>query len=340
MKNSVIFWGDAFFDRKIQLPETEAACCVFNLEYAWCDHPIEKQDKVLLSSNYNWIDDVSQQIKGQIIVCLANNHLLDCGEAGYQETVRRLEANQILYFGAGNKTNNYNNPVYLTVADQKIAFLGYDALRLINSTINTGEQSSINETAIFSEEAVLADIASARADGADKIVLSIHWGNEESRILTQKQLKAGKWLKEQDIDLIIGHHPHIVQNWEIGKTPIFYSLGNFYFPDFDAPAFFHQDKPDGIMYAKKQRAWNNQGLQVQWNVAADSYMINYTLTEDNVVSVEQEEARQPGLFMEKIRTIFRKINSVGSGNIIRNKWINIEFIKNELRLRKRAKSGK
>lgn len=340
MKNSVIFWGDAFFDRKIQLPETEAACCVFNLEYAWCDHPIEKQDKVLLSSNYNWIDDVSQQIKGQIIVCLANNHLLDCGEAGYQETVRRLEANQILYFGAGNKTNNYNNPVYWTVADQKIAFIGYDALRLINSTINTGEQSSINETAIFSEEAVLADIASARADGADKIVLSIHWGNEESRILTQKQLKAGKWLKEQDIDLIIGHHPHIVQNWEIGKTPIFYSLGNFYFPDFDAPAFFHKDKPDGIMYAKKQRAWNNQGLQVQWNVAADSYMINYTLTEDNVVSVEQEEARQPGLFMEKIRTIFRKINSVGSGNIIRNKWINIEFIKNELRLRKRAKSGK
>jgi poly-gamma-glutamate synthesis protein (capsule biosynthesis protein) len=79
-------------------------------------------------------------------------------------------------------------------------------------------------------QAMAADIAAARKQ-ADVVVVLIHWGPELDSSPSEKQRRVGAVAVEAGADLVIGHHPHVVQGLEIrGHTLIAYSLGNLLFP--------------------------------------------------------------------------------------------------------------
>jgi len=82
---------------------------------------------------------------------------------------------------------------------------------------------------ISDEDKIFSDVKNIK-NIADLIVISIHWGSEYVPLPSPEQVKLGRRLIDSGVDVIIGHHPHVVQSMErYGEKLIFYSLGELYF---------------------------------------------------------------------------------------------------------------
>lgn len=140
-------------------------------------------------------------------VNLANNHIHDYLEQGYQDTIANLKKENIGYFG-------YDNKYLTTIKDIKIGALGYEGW---NDTTEIRDQVS-------------KDIQELRDQGAQIVLVHYHWGVERQYVPTGSQISLARYTVDAGADLILGHHPHVVQGVEEynGKF-IVYSLGNFMF---------------------------------------------------------------------------------------------------------------
>ena len=140
------------------------------------------------------------------VVNMANNHTYDYKQVGFEDTVRVLKKNNIPY--CIDPTIAYKQ-----VDGTRVAFLGYNAL-------------GSNAT----KEKIKSGIQKAKKDGADLIVVSFHWGIEGDHYPTNLQKDVGHYAIDQGADLVLGHHPHVLQGVEQYKDSyIVYSLGNFCF---------------------------------------------------------------------------------------------------------------
>ncbi len=162
---------------------------------------------------------------GVDIVSLANNHLLDFGEEAMKDTLEGLEDSDILYMGVGLSEEEAHRPVVIEVKGVKIAFLAYAAIRW------KGSPEVPTETRVaFAEIArVREDIRRAK-EQADLAVVIMHLGTEYQSQPDAEQLAVSQAAVEAGATLVIGHHPHLVQE----TTPylggfIAYSLGDFVF---------------------------------------------------------------------------------------------------------------
>lgn len=140
-------------------------------------------------------------------VSMANNHRLDFGAEGTKDTEAALNAENILY------AYDKNVAIYET----KGILIGY---------------VSVNEVAWGqgTEELVAEGIDKLKAAGVDLIFVACHWGVEKDNYPESYQLKLGKKCIDMGADLVIGHHPHVLQGIEEYKGKlIIHSLGNFCF---------------------------------------------------------------------------------------------------------------
>ena len=146
------------------------------------------------------------------IANLANNHSFDCGEKGMSDTKENLDYFDISYFGGNRLSDSY---IIKEVDDKKIAFVGID------DTFRT-----ININDFYN---LIGDLKREN----DYIVVNIHWGYEYNKLQSKRQTEIAHKLIDSGADVIIGHHPHIIQPMEVYKNKaIFYSLGNFVFDQF------------------------------------------------------------------------------------------------------------
>ena len=166
-------------------------------------------------------------------VSLENNHIMDHGDAGYEETCKTLENAGIVYSG------HLGGSMYTTDTGVSIGMLSYQ-------TFN-GKYPAIYE-------AIEGDIAALRAQGAQIVIVSYHWGEEKDYVPNERQVPLGRATIDAGADLVIGHHSHRINPIEEynGKY-ICYSLGNFSFagntrPD-DMDTYIFQQRfivrPDG-----------------------------------------------------------------------------------------------
>jgi len=155
---------------------------------------------------------------------LANNHTLDLGLEGLKETRSRLSAAGMTGLGGGPDVDSEMRAVYRDVRGVRLAFLAFNAVP--DGRIPVGE--SISRGAW---DADLARAAVGRAaDEADAVVVSIHWGYEYDTRADPAQRRAADLLLEAGADLVIGHHPHVIQEFVTQKDRcVAYSLGNFVF---------------------------------------------------------------------------------------------------------------
>lgn len=138
-------------------------------------------------------------------VTLANNHTMDFGTQGFEDTKAALNAVSIPYC-------YYDDIVYLERNGIKAAFLGFSQLKGVT------------------KEQVKQGVDKAKAEGAHIIVVSFHWGIEKQYTPTEKQTEFGRYAIDCGATLVLGHHPHVVQGIETYKgRQIVYSLGNFCF---------------------------------------------------------------------------------------------------------------
>jgi poly-gamma-glutamate capsule biosynthesis protein CapA/YwtB (metallophosphatase superfamily) len=162
---------------------------------------------------------------GFSILTLANNHIMDFGADGLDETLRRLDREDIYHTGAGVNLASARKPALVPVRDKKIAFLAY-SLTLPKEFYAEADRAG---TAPGFAPLYIEDIMKAKSC-ADYVVVSFHWGAEKSLTPQPYQILAAHRAVDAGADLVIGHHPHVLQGIELYKKGvIFYSLGNFAF---------------------------------------------------------------------------------------------------------------
>jgi gamma-polyglutamate biosynthesis protein CapA len=138
------------------------------------------------------------------VVNIENNHLLNYGQEGLEETKRYLKEGGIEITGFGELAVK-------KIKNIRFGFLGFDFL-----TKRIGEKD-------------LKLISKSKAQ-VDVLIVSVHWGNEYQAKANYIQKDTAEKIVNAGADVIVGHHPHWVQDIEkIGNTPVYYSLGNFVF---------------------------------------------------------------------------------------------------------------
>jgi poly-gamma-glutamate capsule biosynthesis protein CapA/YwtB (metallophosphatase superfamily) len=157
------------------------------------------------------------------VLTLANNHLLDCGRAGVLETLDTLALAGIAPLGAGATRETAHAPVIRQAGQWRVGLLGYYWNR------RTAAMGALPGSAMDSPEVLKADIAGLRAQ-VDRVVVTFHWGVPYEREPSTEDRAKARFAVDCGADAVIGHHPHIIQPFEIYRgRPIFYSVGNFAF---------------------------------------------------------------------------------------------------------------
>ncbi len=159
------------------------------------------------------------------VLSIANNHIWDYGADAIRDTLAIINSSGIGIIGGGVDYQEAHKPFIKEVKDTKVAFLGYTDLILFS----LGSKTAKPAIAFLDIEQAVTDIKEARKL-ADIIVVSLHWGNEYKTTYIRNQEKLAKTLIDAGAQLIIGHHPHVVQEVEeYHGGYIAYSLGNFVF---------------------------------------------------------------------------------------------------------------
>lgn len=167
---------------------------------------------------------------GVDIVSLANNHAYDYGESALFDTLDTLEQAGIPYVGAGRNLEEAVKPVYFILNDVKIAYVSATQIeRLENPDTKGATETSPGVFRCWNPEKLLETVVEAK-ENSDFVVVYIHWGTENTDELDWAQLDQAPKIAEAGADLIIGDHPHCLQQIQyIGDVPVIYSLGNFWF---------------------------------------------------------------------------------------------------------------
>ncbi|MFH1656828.1 MAG: AmmeMemoRadiSam system protein B [Candidatus Nealsonbacteria bacterium] len=227
--NTVLFVGDIMLDRGVEyLMEKNSFNYPFekikrflrgiDIVVGNLEGPINKNpqyfsdESLMFSFSEKNIENISQNFD---LVNLANNHTLNMGEEGLEETRRILEENKIGFMGDPLLCSK---DFSFQPSNKDIIFLAF------NKTFNFD----------CSNQDVIDLIKLIKLENKDKfLIINIHWGNEYELTNSIIQQELGHQMIDAGADLIIGHHPHVVQNIELYNNKlIFYSLGNFIFDQY------------------------------------------------------------------------------------------------------------
>ncbi|MDD5590260.1 MAG: CapA family protein [Candidatus Portnoybacteria bacterium] len=164
---------------------------------------------------------------GFSVLSLANNHTPNFGEEGLKDTFNYLAGAGIKYVGAGNNEQEAYGPVYVEEKGIRFAFFAYNDADVAPDSYEAGENRA--GTAFMRREKMVAAVKEAN-ESADFVIVSMHAGIEYADKPNESQISFARAAIDAGADLVIGHHPHVVQTMEKyrGKY-IFYSLGNFVF---------------------------------------------------------------------------------------------------------------
>ncbi len=155
------------------------------------------------------------------VAATANNHFMDFGWQGAQDTYQALEKNGIEWVGSGASIGQASAPLIKQCGDAKVALLN-----LTENEWSTTHDESPGCNPIDYPDA-LHTITEARKK-ADFVIVILHGGHEHYELPSPRMKKQFRFMIDAGADAVIGHHTHIISGFEEyrGKL-IFYSLGNF-----------------------------------------------------------------------------------------------------------------
>lgn len=166
------------------------------------------------------------------VLSIANNHIWDYDAPAFEDTLKTLADNGISPVGGGYSFEIAHTPVVKDVNGTRVAFLAYTDLlpSFLGKDVPGPSVASPDDVVKMSSD--IRDAGSL----ADIVVVSFHWGEEYQTVHNAAQEKLAHAAIDAGADLIVGHHPHVVEDIEQYKGKyIAYSLGNFVFDqNFDA----------------------------------------------------------------------------------------------------------
>ncbi|NLA33809.1 MAG: CapA family protein [Tenericutes bacterium] len=157
------------------------------------------------------------------MVSLANNHTLDKNEEGVLYSTAYWKTKDVLTAGSYNSWEDREEVRIKEKNNIKYTLLSYTTTT--NGLLPPKGKEYL--TNIYSDEKAKEDIEKLR-NKVDLLIVSMHWGSEYTHVPTSEQTKIANYLASLGVDLIIGHHPHVLQPIQyIDNTLVFYSLGNY-----------------------------------------------------------------------------------------------------------------
>ncbi|MFJ5548539.1 CapA family protein [Streptomyces sp. NPDC093225] len=155
----------------------------------------------------------------------AASHALDHGPGGIRSTLGALDAAGLKHTGSARSPEEAARPLILDVKGVKVAHLAFTNTFTGRAKLPADKPWLVNQTSF---DRIAAAEKAARAAGAEVVVLSMNWGTEFEPDPNAAQRRLARKIAEKTgIDLVIGHHAHVVQPMEkIGDTWIAYGLGN------------------------------------------------------------------------------------------------------------------
>ncbi len=209
-------------------PESAPDFLFANLEGPVSDTPYVNPGTAMV---FNFRPDVIPILQkyGFNLFSIANNHAYDMGEKGVRQTRERLSEAGIHWVGE-SKGIARESQWTTTVKSTTLTFFAFN--------------DTLRDRLDFDQAATLiraAEKGRENKEGADFTIVSIHWGVEYNQTPTQKQVENAHKLVDAGADIILGHHPHVIQSHEWytgpdGPRPIYYSLGNFIFDQYFSKA--------------------------------------------------------------------------------------------------------
>jgi hypothetical protein len=169
---------------------------------------------------------------GVRVLALANNHIMDCGPRGLERTLGACESAGLACAGAGLRLEAARRPAELLIGSQRVVVLAYAAPSRESARAGTPGPAPL-EAALLRE-----DLARWRAR-ADVLAVSVHWGSMYVDCPPPRVLELAEVLEQGGVDVVLGHHPHVLQGWRrVGGCLTLFSLGDAVFDaragDFEA----------------------------------------------------------------------------------------------------------
>lgn len=258
-KIKIAFWGDLMIDRHVktkidkygvdylftkiatssQWQDAAASdLMIANLEGAVTDSG--EHYPPTMAYDFAFVPERVAELKnyGFNAFTIANNHLADQGENGIIETDKNLEKLGFFYFGCADRQTGKCSSAIKKIGNKNVGFVGASMV-----------YGQLDETELL---VAIKELAS----NTDLTIVEIHWGTEYKHQFDKVQQDLAHKIVDAGADVIIGHHPHVVQGMEIyepkrattngahaniKKGIIFYSLGNFIFDQ-----YFSADTQEGL----------------------------------------------------------------------------------------------
>ncbi|WP_157747962.1 CapA family protein [Fibrobacter succinogenes] len=164
------------------------------------------------------------------LVTLANNHFSDLGLEGMVHTIELLSQKGILFCGAGKNFSEARKPAVIKKDGQVVAFIGccFHGFAPMIFHPATDTEFGIYQTTIEEIQQNISELKKSY----DKVVVLPHWAEEHVFIPPSYCYEYAKKMIDAGADAIIGSHPHVINpHTKYKGKDIFFSLGNFLFPD-------------------------------------------------------------------------------------------------------------
>ncbi|NCD00820.1 CapA family protein [bacterium] len=191
------------------------------------------------------------------IFTLANNHLSDQGEKGISETYNNLSDLGFNYFGCKDAYLSPSNDFFVSdLGNQEV--LNSDNCSNIVLEKNGKKIAFLSFSIVYSridEDRIVKRIEELK-EFSDYVVVVPHWGLEYKNLANKEQETLAHKMIDAGADIIIAHHPHVIQNLEeYNGKEIYYSLGNFVFDQ-----YFSQETQEGLAV---KLVINEEGLSTE-----------------------------------------------------------------------------
>jgi poly-gamma-glutamate capsule biosynthesis protein CapA/YwtB (metallophosphatase superfamily) len=204
-----------------------------DLAFVNLETPVSKSELVRpVPFVFNAPTDLLKGLKwiGFQVLGLANNHALDQRLQGLSETVTAVENEGLIPVGAGHNRDSAFGGYVADIRGLRVGILAYTTL--VNGGTKIAHASESPYLNLTERTQELYDAIDAMKKRSDVILLSIHWGVEYESEPRPWQIKMADDLHARGVDVIIGHHPHVLQpiKWHTSKTGrkqlTIFSLGN------------------------------------------------------------------------------------------------------------------
>jgi hypothetical protein len=203
------------------------------------------------------------------VLLLGNNHINDYGSEGLLGIVEECKKKGFHIVGAGANLAEACTPVIANVGNRRIGIFSFaDTSPWVGSIPATRGRPGIAPLDVDLIERTISRVASR----VDDIWVFLHWGKEFVRIPQPEQKFIAKRLVKSGATLIVGHHQHVALGYEkISKTPVYYGLGNFIFPNIQLQ--------DGEVLDWKKAERFSIGVSGVfdsggWRFSVDSFLVN------------------------------------------------------------------